>query len=252
MARVLSTEHSLSDRRNAVRSEARWLKRLAPLETGAALICLAGAALSAARGGRIAPWLAASAAAAVLAAGHGWKSRQDVEESRMLSAGRGGERRVADRLAELDERHVVFNDLSIRSGLRRAQLDHLVVGPHGVVVIETKNWSGRLIGTASDSTWRQIRPGRAPRRLANPVRQNDRHVAVVRECLARGELGHVPVESLVVCSAPDVQLELEADEPLPVIRADELPRWWSTRLTAPPVLRTEEIERVTVRIQEAM
>ncbi len=252
MARVLSTERSLTDRRDLVRREAHWLKRLVPLEAAVAVGGLAGAAIVAAQSGRAAPWLAASAVAAVLAVGHHWKSRQDAAEGRMLFAGRGGERRVADRLAELDDRHAVFNDLTVRSGLRRAQLDHLVVGPHGVVVIETKNWGGTLSGGAGDPIWKQTRPGRPPRRLDSPLRQNERHIAVVREWLVRGGLGHVPVDSLVVFSPSDVRLFIESDAPLPLVRADDLPQWWAARLAEPPVLGPEEVERVIERIREAM
>ncbi|MCX7817924.1 MAG: NERD domain-containing protein [Kiritimatiellae bacterium] len=252
MARVLTTESSLAERRDAVRSEARRLKRLVPLEAAAAVVCGVLAAVTVARGGRAAPWLAAAGAAVVLAVGHGWKSRQDVEEDRMLRIGRGGEHRVADRLAELDDRHAVFNDLSIRSGLRRAQVDHLVVGPHGVVVIETKNWGGTLSGRATDTTWRQDRPGRPSRRLDNPLRQNRQQVTVVRACLAGAQLGHVPVDPLVVFAAPDVRLNIESDRPLPLVRAEELPRWWSARLAAPPVIGPDDIERVIRRVQEAM
>ncbi|MEA1984023.1 MAG: NERD domain-containing protein [Euryarchaeota archaeon] len=60
-----------------------------------------------------------------------------------------GEVRVMDELSKLSDEYYLFNDLHLKlnewvhfngSELRSAQIDHLVVGPTGVYVIETKNW----------------------------------------------------------------------------------------------------------------
>lgn len=250
MARVLSTEKSLSDRREAIRTEARWLKRLMPYEAAAAVACLVAAAVAWVGGGRPMPWLVASSIAAVLAIGHGWKRRQDESEHRILGAGRSGERRVAEQLAVLDDRHAVFNDVTLRSGLRRAQIDHLVIGPHGVVVMETKNWSGTLVGSADDSVWRQMRPGQPPRRLDNPLRQNEQHAAVVRDLLRRAGVGEVPVESLVVMASPEVRLELESSAKRQVLTAENLHAWWTARIATPPVIGPDEVERIIAWIRQ--
>jgi hypothetical protein len=63
-------------------------------------------------------------------------------EDRSWRRGAEGEERVAAYLASLDERWTVIHDLTI--GRKGANLDHLVIGPSGVFVLNTKNLTGRL------------------------------------------------------------------------------------------------------------
>jgi hypothetical protein len=97
-------------------------------------------------------WLAATqvaahlsvAAGAAVAAGLGWllrfRSSPDTEAWRR---GAAGERRTARLLAPLERRGwAVLHDLAIPGA--KANIDHLVIGPGGVVVIDTKRYRGRL------------------------------------------------------------------------------------------------------------
>jgi hypothetical protein len=61
--------------------------------------------------------------------------------------GAKGEEWVARELALLPADYTVFNGLASRQGVLRPQAgdyDHVVVGPTGVLLIETKNWSARV------------------------------------------------------------------------------------------------------------
>ncbi|MFC7595015.1 nuclease-related domain-containing protein [Terrabacter sp. GCM10028922] len=57
-------------------------------------------------------------------------------------AGAEGERRVAAALARLPEGWVVLHDRLLRPGHSRVNLDHVVVGPAGIFLIDAKNWAG--------------------------------------------------------------------------------------------------------------
>jgi hypothetical protein len=68
-----------------------------------------------------------------------------------------GEVRVIRQLEKLPDDYYVFNDLTMKlktwaefrgKKLKSAQIDHLVVGPTGVYVIETKNWSEKYVNGA--------------------------------------------------------------------------------------------------------
>ncbi len=65
-------------------------------------------------------------------------------EKRRISFLKGavGEMVVAHQLANLPDDYVVINDVATPHG----NLDHVVVGPTGVYVIETKNWRGLITG----------------------------------------------------------------------------------------------------------
>jgi hypothetical protein len=66
--------------------------------------------------------------------------------------GAAGERRTARRLAAL-ERHgwAVLHDLAVPRG--QANIDHLVIGPGGVFVIDSKQYRGRLQLDPSGRLW---------------------------------------------------------------------------------------------------
>ena len=67
------------------------------------------------------------------------RSRQRVTAWRV---GAEGEHATADALASLPHGWVVLHDRRIPGG--RANIDHVVVGPQGVFVIETKSWTGKV------------------------------------------------------------------------------------------------------------
>jgi len=56
--------------------------------------------------------------------------------------GAKGEEWVAHELAFLDSGYTVFNGLRLGGG--KQNFDHIVVGPAGVFVVETKNWKGSV------------------------------------------------------------------------------------------------------------
>jgi len=72
------------------------------------------------------------------------------------------------------------------------QLDHVVRTPRGLTVVETKNYSGLIFGSAHEARWTQ-RIGQQSHSFQNPLRQNYRHVEALRSAV-----GEVPVRGLVV------------------------------------------------------
>jgi len=86
----------------------------------------------------------AAPAGAIVAAGLAWRLRFRVTPDTMAwRRGAAGERRTARLLAPL-ERHgwAVLHDLAIPG--TQANIDHLVIGPGGVLAIDTKQYRGRL------------------------------------------------------------------------------------------------------------
>ena len=73
------------------------------------------------------------------------------------------------------------------------QVDHLVRLPDRILVLETKNLRGRLVGGERDATWTQ-RFGRLRFPFLNPLWQNALHLAAVRALVGP----RVRVEGMVV------------------------------------------------------
>jgi hypothetical protein len=118
---------------------AAWMRTLPWRVAGILGIGVGGGVL----GGQLAPRLGrvvAALAAAAVAWGLRFRPSPDAVAWRR---GAAGERRTARLLGRL-ERHgwTVLHDLAIPGS--RANIDHLTIGPGGVVVVDSKQYSGRL------------------------------------------------------------------------------------------------------------
>jgi hypothetical protein len=126
-------------RRRRATECARWTRGL-PWRAGAVLaVGVAAGRL----GAQAAPDLAGLLAVAA-AAGLGWRLRfRPSADILAWRRGTAGERRTARLLAPL-ERHgwAVLHDLAIPG--TQANIDHLVIGPGGVIVVDSKRYRGRL------------------------------------------------------------------------------------------------------------
>jgi Nuclease-related domain len=83
----------------------------------------------------------------------GWRLRfQPSEQARTWQRGAHGERHTARLLNRLvRDGYVIFHDLAIPGS--PANVDHLVIGPSGVFVIDSKQWSGSVQQGADGLAW---------------------------------------------------------------------------------------------------
>jgi hypothetical protein len=101
---------------------------------------------------RVAPNLAAPAEVTVVA-GLGWLLRfRSFPDTVAWRRGAAGERRTARLLAPLERRGwAVLHDLAIPGS--QANIDHLVIGPGGVVAIDSKQYRGQLRVDRDGMVW---------------------------------------------------------------------------------------------------
>ena len=121
--------------------------------------------------------------------------------SRAKRAGKYGEANIKLRLSGLPEaEYTVFDDIMIpnASGTGTTQIDHVVVSPYGIFVIETKNYQGWIYGSEHAEKWTQNIYGNK-HELFNPLLQNDTHIRALRKLLS----GHkfLPFISIVTFPA---------------------------------------------------
>ena len=229
--------------------ETQWLARLLPAEAVAVLLLVAGG-LAMRVSGHGAGLVVVAVVVAFVAFGHWLKIRQNSREQGALRGGLRGETQVAQSLArELDDTHYIFNDLTLRSGLRTAQIDPVVVGPRGIFVVETKNWGGRITGRARDATWIQTRdPAAPPRRMQNPLLQNARHAAILRACLRAVGAPDEPVIPVLVFVSPRADAEVDTGG-FAVLGPRNLPGFISSG-SGPVALTEPRIDAVVARLRE--
>ncbi len=102
---------------------------------------------------------------------------------RSQQKGRKGERIVSRYLHRLPKRsYIVLDDLMLLTGSKLTQIDHVVVSIYGIFVIETKNYVGKICGSARGENWRQVIGGKKYA-FRNPFRQNYAHIQALKELL---------------------------------------------------------------------
>lgn len=75
-----------------------------------------------------------------------------------------------------------FHNVIVPTSNGTTQIDHILVSPFGLFVIETKNIRGWIFGSAGQPKWTQSLYGRKYP-FQNPLRQNYRHTQCLADCL---------------------------------------------------------------------
>jgi Nuclease-related domain len=88
----------------------------------------------------------------------GWRLRfRPSEQARSWQRGAQGERRTARLLERLTrDGYVIFHDLAVPGS--PANVDHLVIGPSGVFVVDSKQWTGSVHQGADGLVWHNHYP----------------------------------------------------------------------------------------------
>lgn len=71
-----------------------------------------------------------------------------------------------------------FDNVTLSFDNGTTQIDHILLTKKGILVIETKNWSGWIFGKTEDSVWTQV-VGKNKMVFQNPRRQNYKHCLAV-------------------------------------------------------------------------
>ncbi len=137
--------------------------------------------------------VSAIGAGAVIAAVLAWSRPRTVanadapcapsQEARAAGIGEVGERLVACKLAVLGW-PALHNVILAGARGRTVELDHVVRAPDGIVVLETKTYSGFIAGGADAPRWTQHRAGGQQISFLNPAIQNLSHVRAVERFVA--------------------------------------------------------------------
>lgn len=75
-----------------------------------------------------------------------------------------------------------FHNVIVPSRNGTTQIDHVIVSPFGIFVVETKNYQGWIFGSADQAQWTQSIYGKK-NRFQNPLRQNYRHIKCLSDYL---------------------------------------------------------------------
>ena len=144
--------------------------------------------------------------------------RKIVRSLKRVRKGRLGEALVTRLLSHLSDEYWLINDVSLKS--TKGNIDHVLIGPCGVVAIETKRLSGR-IRCEGDRWWINGIPRRSISRQATRGAQAIKYFLVDRyPALRSGALRFV--EAVVVFTDPRSELDVSGGRATIVIRFSEL------------------------------
>ena len=134
------------------------------------------------------PWIAPSSALGLVAI---YGLRRWLVQYAQRKAGAKGEHAVKRELQRIFSETAHNFYLPLPGGRGLTEIDHVALTPNGILVIETKSYSGEIIARPDDSTWTQIK-GRSRRSFQNPLRQNQAHIKAVQALgLDVPVIGHV-------------------------------------------------------------
>ena len=239
MAKTLTNESNLRDRQEAIERDLRLLKRMRLAEWGAALLFLAIGFL----------WKPAFGIGGVLlflALGHEARRREQMQDQAETASMREAKQNVARLLDEkLANDHYVLNDLHLIVGREKCWIDHLVVAPSGMFVINTLNWEGTIVGDTGKQAhvWKIRSPEGKVRPARNPVGKALRERRILCNWLKGTNLIWERVFPLVVFANPAAEIQVTNAERR-VLSPGQAVDYINDFCFQKPVLSNAEVEKL--------
>jgi hypothetical protein len=162
-----------------------------------------------------------------------------LRKYRIYNAGWAGEKQVAKLLSSrLSDDYFLINDLYLHNG--GGDIDHVVLGPSGVFVLETKNWSGDI--TCNGDEWQRAGKGNFK---GSPSLQVKRNAAKIKNLIDSSQafrsLG-VWVEGIVVFTNNHATFHLNNPTVL-ILKLPQLPSHITTH-RSPNNFSRQQIEAI--------
>lgn len=107
----------------------------------------------------------------------------------------------------LKENYILLNDCTLPDHDKATtQIDHILLSPYGIFVIETKNYKGWIFGSEHQKVWTQ-KLFKQSFKFQNIIHQNYKHVKVLENVL-EGVIDPMYIHSLVVFM-PDCEFKTQ-------------------------------------------
>lgn len=121
--------------------------------------------------------------------------------------GKYSEKLVFNKLQELSDEYVILNDILFENNGHSTQIDHIVISPYGVFIIETKGYKGWILGGENSEYWIQT-IYKNKYRFYNPIKQNDGHIRFLRHILRCSiDIPFIPI--VVFNNAANLKVQVE-------------------------------------------
>lgn len=156
-----------------------------------------------------------------------------------------GERITINHLKKLPkEKYVVFNDINLPE--RYGNIDHIVVGPTGIFVIETKNYTGNYI--VDDNDWYYINNQGVERARSNPGGQVKSNSMALKRYLSGKEVNTYKlwINSVVALNSRSLTIK-NSPKNYKILKPSQLPSFIENN---PDTLKEEIMIKVIYILEE--
>lgn len=106
--------------------------------------------------------------------------RKESPRCKSQRKGELGEYKIEVQLAQLPSAFKVVSNLLFTTEQGFEQIDHLVVSPYGLFILEAKNLAGLIVGEEDDENWHQAITWRV-KSFTNPLYENQSHIQALKK-----------------------------------------------------------------------
>jgi hypothetical protein len=140
----------------------------------------------------------------------------------------------------------VINNITFHDGSKSVQIDHLIINPSGIIVIETKNRVGKIYGKEDDLNWTIVyKYGKEKATMFNPVKQNEGHLKSLEKVLSID----VPLYSVIVFTK-NADLREISTQSTPVVYANSLKQFIKDYSANDSILSPEQVLDIYNQLKE--
>lgn len=174
----------------------------------------------------------------------------------ILLSGIKGERSLEKIAKKHRNQYDIFINFPIQYKRNRSEIDMILVGKDGIVIIEVKNHSGTVCGADSDEKWSQYKHYRDGKNteaeMKNPIKQVIRQRDILKSIL-RANGVDAWVDGVVYFSNPLIRLKLSLNNKNSIVCAGEkeLDRFL-TEYTSPRPLKKEDTKKILEALRSNM
>lgn len=146
-------------------------------------------------------------------------------------------------VGKYEQKCILIKNTSFRN--EKQEFDHIIVGPQGIFLVETKNFAGEII-IDEEGNWVRRKEGQGVVGERNPIEQIRRH-----EKLIQSIVPGVNIISIMCLSHPKVVVKGASNSPVKILKSDLLCDYIES-YKADSLLGEDEIQAVVDKIKSYM
>lgn len=144
-----------------------------------------------------------------------------LHQFHVFNGGLQGEKQVIKLLSRsLSDDYYLINDLYLKEG--GGDIDHIVLAPAGIFVIETKNWSGTIISQGDE--WKRLGKGGSGSSPSNQVKRNVARIKQIIDSSPSLRYLGIWVEGIVVLTNKNAKFQL-VNPTVTILKLPQLPNY---------------------------